>query len=228
MALWRKRKTADPEGGRVGGEGQDGERSGNGDARPSGSEGRRESEGPVSTERSRERGARQDEREEFGGFKFGAALVGWLIAVVLTVLLTALAGVITGLIGAPSAGSAGVAAIVSAVVLLIVLALAYYVGGYVAGRMARFNGPKQGLGVWLIGLAVTLVAALAGVILGAQFNVLSQLGSLPSIPLDPSSLTIGGVITLVVILAATLLAAMAGGRAGTRYHRKIDRAGEEG
>ncbi len=174
------------------------------------------------------RGARQQQREEFGGFKLGAALLGWLIAIVLTVVLTAIAGAITGLIGAgtgpPAAGSVGIAAIVSAVVGLAILALAYFVGGYVAGRLARFNGPKQGLGVWLIGVALTVILAVAGVVLGAQFNVLAQL-NLPTIPLDPGSLTISGLIALVVILAVTLLAAMAGGKAGTRYHRKVDDAG---
>jgi uncharacterized membrane protein (DUF485 family) len=118
----------------------------------------------------------------------------------------------------------GIAAIVSAVVGLVILALAYFLGGYVAGRLARFNGPKQGLGVWLIGVALTVILAVAGVVLGAQFNVLAQL-NLPTIPLDPGSLTIGGLIALVVILVATLLAAMAGGKAGTRYHRKVDDAG---
>ena len=118
----------------------------------------------------------------------------------------------------------GIAAIVSPVVVLVILALAYFVGGYVAGRLARFNGPKQGLGVWLIGVVLTVILAVAGVVLGAQFNVLAQL-NLPTIPLDPGSLTIGGLIALVVILVATLLAAMAGGKAGTRYHRKVDDAG---
>ena len=143
-------------------------------------------------------------------------------------VLTAIAGAITGLIGAgtgpPAAGSVGIAAIVSAVVVLVILALAYFLGGYVAGRLARFNGPKQGLGVWLIGVVLTVILAVAGVVLGAQFNVLAQL-NLPTIPLDPGSLTIGGLIALVVILAVTLLAAMAGGKAGTRYHRKVDDAG---
>ena len=114
------------------------------------------------------RGARQQQREEFGGFKFGAALLGWLIAIVLTVVLTAIAGAIAGLIGAgtgpPAAGSVGIAAIVSAVVGLVILALAYFLGGYVAGRLARFNGPKQGLGVWLIGVALTVILAVAGVV----------------------------------------------------------------
>ena len=81
---------------------------------------------------------------------------------------------------------------------------------------------RQGLGVWLIGLIVTVVLAVAGVLLGAKYNVLSQL-DLPRIPVDEGSLTTGGLIALVAIVAVTLLAAMAGGRQGTHHHRKIDR-----
>jgi uncharacterized integral membrane protein len=35
--------------------------------------------------------------------------------------------------------------------------------------------------------------------------------------------TTGGLITLAAILVGTLLAAMAGGKAGTHFHRKVDR-----
>lgn len=168
------------------------------------------------------------EREEHGGFKIGAAIIGWLIAVVLAVILTAVAGAITGLVGAgtgaPAPGSAGVAAILGAVVVLVVLGLAYFVGGYVAGRMARFNGPKQGLGVWVIGVIVTILLAIAGAVFGSQFDVRAQL-NLPSVPLDLGAVGIGALISLVVIALVTLLAAMGGGKLGTRFHRKVDRGG---
>ena len=77
--------------------------------------------------------------------------------------------------------------IVGGVLLLIVLLVAYYFGGYVAGRMARFNGPRQGLGVWLIGLVVTIALAVAGALFGAEYNVLSGL-NLPRIPVGEGSL----------------------------------------
>ena len=108
--------------------------------------------------------------------------------------------------------------------MLLVLGVAYYAGGYVAGRMSRFDGPRQGVAVWVIGLIVTVVLAVAGVLLGAKYNVLSQL-SLPRIPVDEGSLTTGGLIALVAIVLVTLLAAVAGGKQGTHYHRKIDRTG---
>ncbi len=106
----------------------------------------------------------------------------------------------------------------------MILLLAYYAGGYVAGRMTRFSGPKQGLGVWIIALAVTVVLAVAGALLGAQYNVLSRL-NLPRIPIDEGSLATGAAIALVIVLVATLLAAIAGGKVGERYHRKVDRVG---
>jgi len=212
------------------------------------SSGERSSEAPPQSDQTKERDmssqdrgdrARQDEpaggrsgrggeREEHGGFKLGAALIGWLIAVVLAVILTAVAGAITGLVGAgtgaPAPGSTGVAAIVGAVVVLVVLGLAYFVGGYVAGRMARFNGPKQGLGVWVIGVIVTVALAIVGAVFGSQYNVLAQL-NLPSVPLDAGTVGIGALISLVVLALVTLLAAMGGGKLGTRFHRKVDRVG---
>lgn len=164
-------------------------------------------------------------REEHGGFKLGAAFFGWLVTLGLTALLTAIAGAIGLSAADPSqlARSADTAGIVGAVVLLAILALAYFAGGYVAGRMGRFNGLKQGLGVWLIALLVAIVLAVAGAITGAALNVTQQL-SLPPIPVALGSLAVGALIGLAVVLLATLGAALLGGKAGTRFHRKIDRA----
>jgi len=94
----------------------------------------------------------------------------------------------------------------------------------VAGRMARFDGARQGVAVWLIGLLVVLVLAAAGALLGAQYNVLQQL-NLPRIPIDEGTATTAGIITLVALLLVTLLGALIGGKVGERYHRKVDRAG---
>jgi len=170
------------------------------------------------------------QREEFGGFSWGSAFFGWLVAVGVSVLLIAMlsaAGAAVGLTETSAdeaTSSAETVGIVGGIVLLVVLMLAYYAGGYVAGRMARFNGPKQGIATWLIGLIVTVVLAVAGVVLGAEYNVLSGL-NLPRIPVDEGSLTTGGLIALAAVLVGTLLAAVAGGKAGTHYHRKVDRVG---
>jgi hypothetical protein len=174
--------------------------------------------------------ARDRQREQFGGFSWGSAFFGWLVAVGVAALLTALLSAAGAAIGLAStseqeaAGAADTIGIVGGVLLLLVLVVAYYAGGYVAGRMARFNGPRQGLGVWLMGLIVTVLLALAGVLLGAEYNLLGQL-NLPRIPIDEGTLTTGGLIALAAVLIGTLLAAVAGGKAGSHYHRKVDRVG---
>jgi hypothetical protein len=170
---------------------------------------------------------RRRQREEFGGLSWGSAFFGWLVAVGLAVLLIALlsaAGAAVGLTETSTDEAAGTIGIVGGVLLLVVLAVAYYSGGYVGGRMARFNGPRQGFAVWLLGLVVTVVLAVAGVLLGAEYNVLGSL-NLPRIPVDEGSLTTGGLIALAAVLIGTLLAAIAGGKAGSHYHRKVDRVG---
>ena len=88
--------------------------------------------------------------------------------------------------------------------------------------MSRFDGGRQGLGTWAIGLIVTIILAVAGVIFGAKWNVLQQL-NLPRIPIDEGTLTAGAAIALVAVVILTLLAALGGGKAGERYHWKIDR-----
>src|SRR3954467_10544264 len=182
-------------------------------------------------ERERLRQTQQRQRDEFGGLHWGSAFFGWLVAVGIATLLTAIlsaAGAAVGLTQGASrqdvTTSAVTIGIIGGIVLLAILLIAYYAGGYVAGRMSRFSGPKQGLGVWIIALAVTVVLAVAGAVLGAKYNVLSQL-NLPRIPIGEGALTTGGLIALAAAVLATLLAAVAGGKAGTHYHRKIDRAG---
>ena len=108
--------------------------------------------------------------------------------------------------------------------MLVVLFLAYLAGGYVAGRMARFDGARQGIAVWIIGLLVVLALAVAGLVFGSEYNVLQQL-DLPRIPIDEGTATTGGIIALVAVLLVTLLGAILGGKLGDRFHRKVDRAG---
>jgi hypothetical protein len=172
------------------------------------------------------------QRASFGGIHWGSAFFGWLSANGLAVLLIAVlgaAGVAFGLAqGVDSADEAAAQAetigLGGAIAALVVLFVAYLAGGYVAGRMARFDGIRQGFAVWVIGLVVVLVLAAAGVIAGAEYNVLQEL-DLPRIPVEEGTATTGAIITLGVLLVATLLAAMLGGKLGDRYHRKVDRAG---
>ena len=177
---------------------------------------------------------RARQRDEFGGFSWGSDFFGWLVAVGIAALLVAIvaaAGAATGLtneIDSPEAtANAETIGLGGGIALLVVLAIAYYAGGYVAGRMARFDGARQGLGVWIVGLLMTIALALAGAALGSEYNVFSQL-NLPRIPIDEGTLTTGGWIALAAALVVTVFAAMAGGKVGERFHRKVDRVGYDG
>jgi hypothetical protein len=174
---------------------------------------------------------RARQREEYGGTNWGAAFFGWLVAVGVAVLLTgilAAAGAAIGLTettsDAADNASPETLSLAGAIALIAVLAIAYYCGGYVAGRMSRFDGARQGIGVWAIGLLITLAAAVLAVIAGSEYNVVER-ANLPRLPVGTETLTTGGAIASIVILAGTLLFAALGGIAGARYHRKVDHAG---
>ena len=169
-------------------------------------------------------------RDKFGGLNWGACFFGWLVAVALAILLTSIVGAIASAVGSNAeitqseaereAGTIGIAA---AIILLVVLLVGYYAGGYVAGRMSRFDGGKQGLGVWVIGLIVTILAVVAGVAFGSEYNILDRV-ELPRIPVPTDELGIGALITALAVVVGTLLAAMLGGKVGHRYHNRVDRA----
>jgi hypothetical protein len=176
------------------------------------------------------------EKESYGGIKWGSAFFGWLTATGTAVILTALlaaAGTAVGVATNTSAtGAADQASrqattvgIVGGVALLLILLVAYYCGGYVAGRMARFNGMKQGIAVWVWSVAIAVVVAVTGALLGSKFDILAKLNGFPRIPVNEGDLTTGGVIALLVAVVAALVGAVLGGLAGMRFHRNVDKAG---
>ncbi|MEG9250279.1 hypothetical protein V6S67_19480 [Arthrobacter sp. Soc17.1.1.1] len=190
----------------------------------------------ASTPRNRRDDVVAAQKDRFGGIKFGSAFFGWLTAIGLTVILSALATAIGVGIGAANTSSTTDAAnqatenadtigIVSGIVLAIILFLAYYCGGYVAGRMARFDGAKQGLAVWLWGIIIAVVLAVLALIAGDQFNVLSRLDGVPSLQFNQDTLTASGLIALAIAVLVPLIAAILGGKAGMLFHRKVDQAG---
>jgi amino acid transporter len=175
------------------------------------------------------RAARARQRDEFGGINWGAAFFGWLVAVGLGAILIGLvagAGAAVGLTqlkGTDAQNHATTIGIGGGIALLVVLMIAYYAGGYVAGRMSRFDGARQGVGAWLVGILVTIVLGIVAAVLGSDYNVLSRL-DLPRIPIGSETLTTGGIIATVAVLLGSLIAAIAGGKMGERFHRKVDRA----
>jgi hypothetical protein len=91
--------------------------------------------------------------------------------------------------------------------------ISYFAGGYVAGRMSRFDGGRQGFGVWALAVVMAVLLAIAGAIFGSEYNLFGEL-DLPRIPIDEGTLATVALITLLLVLALTALAAILGGRVG--------------
>ncbi|MGH3361461.1 MAG: hypothetical protein ACRDOM_03295, partial [Nocardioides sp.] len=143
--------------------------------------------------------------QRYGGINWGAAFFGWLVAIAMVVLL---AGIVTAVAAAVDQeiqltqseveAQGETAGLVAAIVVIAIFALAYYLGGYVAGRMSRFDGGRQGLGVWIFGLLVTIIAVVLGVVFGDQYNVLDEVNP-PNLD-TPEDAGIGAIIAGIVLL----------------------------
>jgi hypothetical protein len=176
------------------------------------------------------------EHNAYGGIRLGSAFFGWLTASALMVLITSAAVGVAAAFGMANEtevrgwadnlmASNGATAITAAVALAVIVLLAYFGGGYVAGRMARFDGIRQGLVVWLWGIVMSVVAGLVGLTVGG-FRLLTG-PVVPVVERPLQELTFPALITLAVVLLASLAGALLGGAAGMRYHRAVDRSGFE-
>jgi len=163
-----------------------------------------------------------DVRERFGGSKVGAAFFGWLVAIGMSVLLSGLVALALAA-WRPAATDATTVGFTSMGTVIAVLAIGYLAGGYVAGRLARFDGARNGLLAWLLGLIVTVLAGIAVAVVGVNTD-LTAVVRLPAMPVDASTMTVGGAVLLAVTVLVTALAAALGGRVGERFHRRVDRA----
>lgn len=182
---------------------------------------------------------REREEDAMGGIKWGSAFFGWLTAMGVAALLTALlaaAGTAlavnnsgttstTADLATTDSGTAQTIGITGAVAVLVIMFVAYLAGGYVAGRMARLDGPRQGLGVWIWMIVAAVVAGIVATLAGSAYDVLGRLNTFPRIPLDGASLATAGLVTLVLALAVSLVGALLGGAAGMSYHRRMDAIG---
>jgi hypothetical protein len=172
------------------------------------------------------------ERQAFGGaIQWEAAFFGLLAAIGLAVTLaavTAAGGIAAGLteFREPAADQLEELSFAGGVLLVVIVALAFAAGGYVAARMARFDGWRQGLGVWALSVLMGLAVAVAVWIAAGQLNPLDSL-SLPDLPVDEGPLGEGGGIALALTAFVALVAGVAGGALGERFHRAVDEAGTE-
>ncbi len=182
--------------------------------------------GPADSDAVRAR-----EKEAFGGVKIGAAFFGWLTAVGATVVLIAIVAAVasaldvsTDVDGTTTSQDPSTLGLGKIIAGLGILFVAYYIGGYVAGRMARFNGARQGLAVWLWAVLIAVALTLVGILFDSN-NDLAQDVSLPDFRIDIDTVTTETLIAVGVVLAVTLVGAIVGGLAGMRFHRRVDRAG---
>ncbi|TCC31160.1 hypothetical protein [Kribbella sindirgiensis] len=164
----------------------------------------------------------------YRGFKFGAAFFGWLIAISMSVLL--MAAVSAAALGtaeildyttSDAKAQPGAASLTAAGVTIFMLTLAFYIGGYVAGRLARFDGGRQGFGVWMIAVLVGAIAAGAGWVLDSQYGLVDEINR-PDVALSDNTVLLGSIAAGATLLVLTLLFAIVGGKSGRRYHDRID------
>jgi hypothetical protein len=66
---------------------------------------------------------------------------------------------------------------------------------------------------------VGVTLGIPGALIGSRFNVASQL----HLSASTNSLTLAGLVSLIVTLLVMLIASGLGGWVGARYHEKVDR-----
>jgi len=88
--------------------------------------------------------------------------------------------------------------------------------------MARFDGVRQGIAVWAWTVLVGVILAVAALIGGSEYDVFAKL-NLPNVAVGDQTLTTGGAITLAAACVVTLVSAIAGGKLGDQFHRRVDR-----
>ena len=171
---------------------------------------------------------RERQRDEFGGIAWGSSFFGWLTAIGLGAILAGILSAIGAALALTEGSQIGgrespeTIGLIGGIALLVVVAISYFCGGYVAGRMARFDGARQGIGVFAWAIIIAAALAIAAAIGGSEWNVFSRV-DLPRLPVDEGDLTTGGVIALAAMLLTMLVSAIFGGKLGERFHRKVDR-----
>jgi hypothetical protein len=162
----------------------------------------------------RDSGRRGERGDRTQGTSWVSVIIGWLTALGASLILTGIVGAVVGAIlggGQPAGQEAQSGGISGLIGLLLTLLLAFLIGGYAAGRMASRSGLKHGILVPVLALAITIILAGIGALLGLSF--IDQLSgvTLPSVPRGATQ-NLGTILTVSGILA--LLAPFIGGALG--------------
>ncbi|GAA2072850.1 hypothetical protein GCM10009821_08760 [Aeromicrobium halocynthiae] len=172
------------------------------------------------------------QRDAYGGLSVGAAFHGWLSALgtmVLLLLAVATVGLVLGLAQDVSSGTGqlviGQTTVMTVLTVVAVVAvLGCFSGSYAAGRLVRFDGARQGFGVWVLLVVTALVGLGLAVTAEAQYALTSR-PSFPDVTVARADLLPVAAITVAVAAVLSLLVALGGGRLGLRYHAKVEKAG---
>jgi len=76
--------------------------------------------------------------------------------------------------------------------------------------------------VWMFAFLFSVLAVGGGALLNSQYDLLDEV-SRPDVSLSTDTITAGGIIAAAALVVLTLLFSIVGGKAGKRYHDKIDR-----
>ena len=168
--------------------------------------------------------------ERYGGGDVPATLAGLLAAVGTLVLLLGLIAAGAGNIAVQVdtidvEGNLVELSAAGAVTAVLVLVASFFVGGWVAARMARFDGPKNGLIVALWMLALVVLFGALGAWAGSEYNVFAQM-ELPdwASQWDADELSTAAAIAASAGSLSMFLGGYLGGLVGEAYNRKVDAA----
>jgi hypothetical protein len=157
-------------------------------------------------------------------------VAGTLVAFGFVTVVMALVGAVGSQLGLHADGmstddwrEAGMGA---AAVAIVVLGGAFAFGGYTAGRMARRAGMRQGLGVFVLAVAVMGLIALIAALWGDLGEVTDELADRGA----PTALDTWDDIGLIALVAAAvtmLIGSISGGIRGDRWHGHLLSAAEQ-
>lgn len=178
-------------------------------------------------------GARTDMtsiKERFGGGDFVAALLGMFTALGVLVFVGALLVAGRGEIGyqlnvIDFDGNLQEVEVVASIVAVAVLFAAFVAGGWAAGRMARYDGPANGVGAALLFVLAVALFGFLGEWLGSEYNAFANAG-LPDwfSQLDADDIGLKAAAAALAGMVAVMLGGYIGGAIGEKYHIEADAA----